>query len=157
MDKYPITKKGLFTVTKAIDKINKLDKIEVIKSIAIARAHGDLKENAEYHAAKDQLSLLESQLSELKTIINTAEIVDISSNDDYQILFGATIELEELNEGRVYRYKILSPFEANITNGIIGINSPLARASLGKELDDIIEFLTPAKQKSFIVISIKYV
>jgi transcription elongation factor GreA len=157
MNKYPISKIGISEVEKELEKIKKIHKPKVIEAIAIARDHGDLKENAEYQAAKEQQAFLESRLSELELIKETAEVIDTSSLSSDKILFGATVELFEENEEKNYTYKILSPYESDVQKGIIGINSPLARALLGKQVEHFIEFSTPSKSKTFKVLSIKYV
>lgn len=157
MNKYPISKKGICEVEKELHNINKIHKPKIIEAIATARDHGDLKENAEYHAAKEQQAFLEGRIADLELIKETAEVIDIQSLSSNKIIFGATVELFEENEGKNYTYKILSPYESDIQNGIIGINSPLARSMLGKEIGHYIEFSTPSKSKIFKVLSIKYI
>ena len=157
MNKYPISKIGISALEKELEKIKRIHKPKVIEAIATARDHGDLKENAEYHAAKEQQAFLESRLSELELIKETAEVIDTSFLNSDKILFGATVELFEENEEKNYTYKILSPFESDVQKGIIGINSPLAKALLGKKVENLIEFSTPSKSKTFTVLSIKYI
>ena len=157
MNRYPISRIGISTLEKELEIIKRIHKPRVIEAIATAREHGDLKENAEYHAAKEQQSFLESRLSELELIKENAEVIDTSSLNRDKILFGATVELFEENEEKKYTYTILSPFESDVQKGIIGINSPLARALLGKKVKNFIEFSTPTKSKMFTILSIKYI
>jgi len=157
MNKYLISQTAMGQVEEELEKIRKVNKPQVIEAIATARDHGDLKENAEYHAAKEQQAFLENRLSELELIQKTAEVIDILSINSNRILFGATVELLEETEGKTYTYQILSSFEADVSSGIVGINSPLAKALLGKETKELVEFSTPSKIKQFKVLSIKYI
>ncbi len=128
----------------------------IIDAIAEARSHGDLSENAEYHAAREQQSLTEGRIKELTSIIGRAEIVDVAKLSG-PIKFGATVTLEDDDTGQLSTYQIVSEPEAKIEKGLINLNSPLARALIGKEVDDGAEVRAPGGVRSYTIIKVEYV
>lgn len=157
MNKYLITKKGFITLEKELSRLTTIARPEVIKSIISAREHGDLKENVEYHAAREEQAIIEKKVSELEKIKESVEVVNISTIKSNDIRFGATVQVLEKAIDKELFYKIVSPYEADIKRREIGITSPLAKALLGKKVNDHIEFCTPHKTRYLIVLSIRYV
>ena len=145
--------------TKLQDELTNLvnkQRPEIIEAIAEARSHGDLSENAEYQFAKEQQSLIEGKISELETIVAYAEIIDISKLSGSEIKFGATVKIEEDETGKQSTYQLIGEYESDIDNKKISINSPLARALIGKKKNDVVEVNSPKGTKIYTVISVKY-
>ena len=128
----------------------------IIEAIAEARSHGDLSENAEYQYAKEQQSLIEGKISELESVIAHAEIIDESKLSGNEIKFGATVKIEEDKTGKLSTYKLVGEYEMDINNKKISINSPLARALIGKTKKDVVDVNSPKGTKTYKVISVKY-
>ena len=156
MDKIPLTKAGFDKLNGELRQLKSAERPSVIKAIAEAREHGDLSENAEYHAAKEKQSFIEGRIKELESIISLAEVINVSKLDG-PIKFGATVELidEETEEGKVYQ--IVGEAEADIENNLLNLRSPLARALISKEEGDSVEVNTPGGRRSFEIIKIKYI
>ena len=129
---------------------------EIIEAIAEARSHGDLSENAEYQFAKEQQSLIEGKISELESVVAHAEIIDISKLIGNEIKFGATVKIREDETGKQSTYQLVGEYESDIDNKTISINSPLARALIGKVKKDVVEVNSPKGTKIYTVISVKY-
>jgi transcription elongation factor GreA len=157
MSRYLITKEGFTALEKELARIKIVLRPKIIKSISDAREHGDLKENAEYHAAKEQQAMAESKISELEGIKEHVEIIDVSLITSDDVRFGATVGLLEEDEEKKYTYKIVSPYEADVENEKIGLSSPLAKAILGKKKGDYVEFTTQRGTRNFKILSVKYV
>ena len=144
---------------KLQDELNELvnqQRPAIIEAIAEARSHGDLSENAEYQYAKEQQSLIEGKISELESVIVNAEIIDISKLNGNEIKFGATVKIEEEETKKQSTYQLVGEYESDIKNNRISINSPLARALVGKVKKDIVEVNSPKGIKIYTVISVKY-
>ncbi|MBL6665243.1 MAG: transcription elongation factor GreA [Rickettsiales bacterium] len=156
MEKFLITTEGYQSLKKEIDNLKNIERPKVIKQIAEARELGDLKENAEYHSAKDKQGLIEAQISDLESKFLSAEVIDIKNLSGNQIQFGATVELENLANERVVKYKIVSEFEANIDRGLISNTSPVAKALLGKEEGDEVEIRTPGGLSSYEILTVSF-
>ena len=156
MEKIPLTSDGFRNLDKELKNLKSSERPAVIKAIAEAREHGDLSENAEYHAAREKQSFIEGRIKELEGIISRAEIIDVKKLKG-PVKFGATVTLvdEETDEQKIYQ--IVGEPEANIEKSLLNIKSPLARALIGKEEGDSVEFSTPGGTRSFEIISIKYV
>ena len=137
------------------DLVNK-QRPKIIDAIAEARTHGDLSENAEYQYAKEQQSLIEGKISELESVIAYAEIIDISKLSGNDIKFGATVKIEEDKTGKQSTYKLVGEYEMDINNNKISINSPLARALIGKTKKEVVEVNSPKGITTYKVISVKY-
>jgi transcription elongation factor GreA len=155
MAKNPITQEGFEKLKQTLNKIKTIDRIKIINDIKTAREHGDLKENAEYHAAKEAQYLLEKKIQELENKIINAQIINSSEiHQDDKIYFGSIIELINMNDDKKYKYKIVGEDEADIKNNKISIKSPLARALLQKSKDDIINLDLPNGVTKYKIITI---
>lgn len=157
MEKFQITSSGYKKLKGLLDKLKNEDRPNIIKQIATARELGDLRENAEYHSAKERQGFIEAQITELEEKFIRAEVVDISKIVSDKIKFGATVSLENLDTSQKITYKIVSEFEANIDNFLISINSPVARALVGKEVGDEVEIKTPGGEVSYGILKINYI
>ncbi len=157
MDKFQITKQGYQKLKAEIDILKNVERPKVIKQIAEAREHGDLKENAEYHSAKDKQGFIEAQISDLEEKFLRAEVIDVSKLSGEKIQFGATVKLENLDSEKKVTYKIVSEFEANIDDGLISSVSPVARALLGKKIGDEVEIQTPGGVINYEILEVKFV
>ncbi len=157
MDKFQITKEGYQKLKADLENLKNVERVKVITAIAEAREHGDLKENAEYHSAKDKQGFIEAQIADLEDKFVRAEIVDISKLSGNKVKFGATVGLEDMDSGKKVIYKIVSEFEANIDDGLISNNSPVARFLTNKEVGDVVEVKTPGGAVSYEILEIKFV
>ncbi|MCC3306726.1 transcription elongation factor GreA [Sneathiella sp. HT1-7] len=157
MERLPITAAGYARLEKELKELKSTARPAVIQAIATAREHGDLSENAEYHAAKEQQSLIEGRIAELADKLGRAEVIDVSSISGRQIKFGATILLADEDTDEETSYQIVGEDESNIEEGRLSITAPLARALIGKEQGDSIEVMTPGGSKAYEVIEVNYV
>ena len=158
MIKVPMTVRGHELMQAELKKLKSVDRPMVIQAIAEARAHGDLKENAEYHAAKDQQGFIEARIKELEAKLSNLQIIDVTSIDAKgKIVFGSTVELLDEGSGEKISYKIVGEDEADIKQGLISFSSPISRALIGKNEGDEISFSAPGGEKQFEVIAISYV
>ena len=157
MEKFQITEAGYKRLKAEVENLKNVERPNIIKQIAAARELGDLKENAEYHTAKDRQGFIEAQLADLEEKFSRAEIVDIAKIVSDKVQYGATVKLEDLGSGKKISYKIVSEFEANIDDGLISIGSPVARALIGKKINDEAEVLTPGGVITYEVLSIIFV
>ncbi|MBM3589889.1 MAG: transcription elongation factor GreA [Alphaproteobacteria bacterium] len=156
MEKFQITSTGYQKLKAQLDKLKNQERPIIIKQIATARELGDLRENAEYHSAKERQGFIEAQIADLEDKSLRAEVVDITKIVSDKIKFGATVTLENLNNSQKITYKIVSEFEANIDELLISINSPVARALIGKEVGDDAEINTPGGIVNYEILEIKY-
>ncbi len=157
MNKVPVTVRGHELLQKELKRLKSADRPRVIKAIAEARAHGDLKENAEYHAAKDEQGFIEGRIKELEGKLSNLQVIDVTSLDvKGRIVFGSTVELVDENTGKDTVYKIVGEDEADIKTGMVSFTSPIARALIGKNEGDIINFSAPGGEKQFEVIEVRY-
>ncbi|MGV6852315.1 MAG: transcription elongation factor GreA [bacterium] len=157
MIRSPLTLAGSVRLKKELDHLKSVVRPQIINAIAEARAHGDLKENAEYHAAREQQSFAEGRINELEGQLSTAQIIDVSKlNAGPRIVFGATVELCDDDTGEESCYQIVGDLEADIKENRISILSPIARALIGKEEEDVIEFEAPNGLKVYEVLSVTY-
>jgi len=156
MEKIPMTPSGYKSAEAELKRLKSTDRPAVIKAIAEARAHGDLSENAEYHAAREQQSHIEGRIKELQSIISLADVIDVSKLSG-SIKFGATVELVDEDTDQEKTYQIVGENEADITRNMLNIRSPIARALIGKEEGDSVEVRTPGGVKSYEVLSIKFI
>ena len=155
MEKVPLTKQGFAKLDAELKNLKSVARPNVIKAIAEAREHGDLSENAEYHAAREQQSHIEGRIAELEGLLGRAEVIDTSRMSG-PIKFGATVQLVDEDTEEEKTYQIVGEHEADIEAGKLNIRSPLARALIGKDEGDSIEVRTPGGEKSYEVLSIKY-
>ncbi len=158
MNKVPMTVHGHELLKVELKSLKGVDRPTVIKAIAEARAHGDLKENAEYHAAKDQQGFIEARIKELEGKLSHVQVIDVTEIDARgKIIFGSTVELLDENTDKEITYKIVGEDEADIKVGLISFTSPIARALIGKNEGDIVEFKAPDGDRSYEVIEVLYV
>ncbi|MGB3176265.1 MAG: transcription elongation factor GreA [Albidovulum sp.] len=156
MEKIPMTRAGYTALEQELKKLKSVERPAVIKAIAEAREHGDLSENAEYHAAREKQSFIEGRVKELEAIISRAEVIDPTKLSG-AIKFGATVKLVDEDTDEEKTYQIVGEPEADIERGMLNIRSPLARALIGKDEGDSVEVRTPGGEKSYEVLSIRYV
>lgn len=153
----PMTSKGAQRLREELDHLKSVKRPAVIAAIAEARAHGDLKENAEYHAAREQQSFIEGRIKQLEGELSHAEIIDITKlGAGSKIVFGATVTLADVETDEEKRYQIVGDLEADIKMGLIAISSPLARALIGKLEGDAVTIDAPAGQREYEVVSVAY-
>lgn len=157
MEKVPMTAGGHAALTEELQKRQSEDRPAIIQAIAEARAHGDLSENAEYHAAKEQQSLNEGRISELEDLLSRSEIIDVSKLDSDTVKFGATVEMVDEDTDEESTYQIVGDQEADVKLGKISISSPIARALIGKSEGDSVEVVAPGGAKSYEILSIKFI
>ena len=158
MDKEPITVSGLEELKKELNYLKNIKRQEIISAIAEARSHGDLKENAEYHAAKEQQSHNEGRVEEINDIIARANVIDITTfSNDGKIIFGSTVDLENLDTGEKLEYKIVGKDEADLKKKLIYYKSPIGQGLIGKNKNDLVEIKTPAGEKNFAINDVKYI
>ena len=157
MNKIPMTSSGYDMLQEELKKLINKDRPNIIAAIAEARSHGDLSENAEYQYAKEQQSLIEGKIQELEAATALAEIIDVSQLSGNEIKFGATVEIEDDNNGNKSSYQIVGEYESNIENKKLSINSPLARGLIGKTKDDLVEINSPKGIKSYTILSVKFI
>lgn len=157
MRRPPLTLKGAQRLRAELEKLKSVTRPQIINAIAEARAHGDLRENAEYHAAREQQSFTEGRIAELEATLANAEVIDIAAlNPGTRIVFGAQVELNDLHSDEVRRYQIVGDLEADIKQGLISVSSPVARALIGKSEGDTVHIDTPGGRKSFEVVEVRY-
>ena len=157
MDKIPITNIGFEKLEEELKVLKSVERPTVIKSIAEAREHGDLSENAEYHAAKEKQSFIEGRIADLENKISRAEVIVTKKLKSNKIIFGATVTLGEVGKKKKIIYQIVGTEEADVENGKISISSPLARALLGKKVDDSVEVYSPGGSKEYDIENIEFV
>ncbi len=156
MDKVPMTAKGLAALEEELKRL-KEERPLISKAIGIAREHGDLSENAEYHAAKERQGMVEVRLKEVEGIISHAQVIDPSTLSGDMVKFGATVMVADEETDEESTYQIVGSHEADAKNGSLSITSPLARALIGKEEGDSVEVATPGGARSYEVLSVRYV
>ena len=158
MEKEPITVQGLEDLKKELIFLKEKKRPEIVAAIAEARSHGDLKENAEYHAAKEQQSHNEGRIQELTNTIAIANVIDIKNiKNDGKIIFGSTVFLQNLDTNEKIQYKIVGKDEADLKNKLIFFQSPIGKGLIGKNKNDLVEVTTPAGVKNFEIIDVKYI
>jgi len=155
MDKVPFTKNGLENLRKELTHLEKVARPENIRAIEEARSHGDLSENAEYHAAKDKQGFIEGRINELKAVISRAEIIDVEDGPLDRVVFGRTVLLYNLKTDEEIAYQLLGPYESDPEKGIISVISPLGQALIGREAGDEVKAKTPGGIKEYEIVEIR--
>ncbi|MBD3763609.1 MAG: transcription elongation factor GreA [Rhodobacterales bacterium] len=155
MEKIPMTRAGFTALDEELKNLKSVERPAVIRAIAEAREHGDLSENAEYHAAREKQSFIEGRIKELEGVLSLAEVIDPSKLSG-PIKFGATVTLVDEDTDEERTYQIVGETEADIENGKLNVRSPLARALIGKDEGDSVEVKTPGGQRSYEVVSVRY-
>ena len=158
MDKEPITLNGLEKLKNELIFLKEKKRPEIVAAISEARSHGDLKENAEYHAAKEQQSYNEGRIQEIEDIISRANIIDVTKiNNDGKVIFGSTVYLQNLDNNEKINYKIVGKDEADLKQKLLFFKSPIGKGLIGKNKGDLVEISTPAGVKNFEIIDVKYI
>jgi len=153
-----MTVRGHELLQEELKKLKSVDRPAVIQAIAEARAHGDLKENAEYHAAKDQQGFIEARIKELEGKLSHLQVIDVTAvNAKGKVVFGSTVELLDEDTGKEITYRIVGDDEADIKNGLISYTSPIARALIGRAEGDEVSFQAPGGEKNFEILVVRYV
>ena len=156
-EKFPMTAEGLKMLRKELENLKNVERPEIIKAIAEARDHGDLSENAEYHAAREKQSFIEGRLVELENKITRAEVIDPKKLDDSKVTFGATVVVTDLTSNSKKTYKIVGTDEADIEKNLISVSAPLCKAMINKKVDDVFEVQTPNGLKEYQINSINFI
>ena len=157
MKRVPMTAGGAERLTQELANLKSVVRPRIIAAIAEARAHGDLKENAEYHAAREQQSFAEGRIHELEAALSYAEIIDVAKlNAGARVVFGATVELEDPHGGDPVSWQIVGDFEADIKAGRISVSSPVARALIGRSEGDLIEIQAPGGTRRYEIVAVRY-
>ncbi|HKK06328.1 MAG TPA: transcription elongation factor GreA [Gammaproteobacteria bacterium] len=158
MNKVPLTAQGAEKLREELNELKTVARPRVIQAIAEAREHGDLKENAEYHAAREQQSFIEGRIQEIEAKLSNASIIDVTKlNADGKVVFGTTVDLIAEDSGEEVTYQIVGEDEADIKAGKISINSPIARALIGKQEGDIAQVQAPSGVKEYEIVEVRYV
>lgn len=156
MEKVPMTIEGYKTLEQELHRLKSVERPRIIQQISDAREHGDLSENAEYHAAKEAQGMNEAKVAELEDKVSRAEVIDISKLSGDTVKFGATVTLEDEDSGEKVKYKIVGDAEANVRDGKVSISSPIARALIGKSKGDSAEVTTPKGSRSYEILKLEY-
>jgi transcription elongation factor GreA len=154
----PLTLKGSERLRAELRRLKTEDRPRVIQAIAEARSHGDLSENAEYHAAREQQSFIEGRIKDVEAHLSNSEIIDVTRvAAGGKVVFGATVHLEDQDDGNKVVYQIVGDAEADIRNGWISVSSPIARALVGKQEGDVVDVIAPSGTRSYEIVTVKYV
>ncbi len=154
VQRIPMSKAGNQRLKEELSRLEKVDRIEVVKAIEVAREHGDLKENAEYHAAKERQGHIEGRILELKDKLSRAEVIDCSKVSTTKAVFGTVVSLLDMDTDEEVTYQLLGPEESDVKKGSISVLSPLGRSILGKEVGDEVQVKTPGGDREFEVLGI---
>ena len=158
MDKEPITVIGLKNLKSELENLKNVQRPKVVEAIAEARSHGDLKENAEYHAAKEQQALIESRVIAINDLIARANVIDVTKIDnDGKVIFGSTVKVQDLESNKEISYKLVGQDEANISNNLIFYKSPIGKALIGKNKGDLVSVSTPSGERNFEIKKVEYI
>ncbi|HLS83821.1 MAG TPA: transcription elongation factor GreA [Arenimonas sp.] len=154
----PLTTKGAARLRQELERLKSVDRPAVINAIAEARAHGDLKENAEYHAAREQQGFIEGRIKELEYVLSHAQLIDVAHlNVGTRVVFGATVDLVDCETDEEVTYQVVGDLEADIKQGLISVSSPVARALIGKHEGDTITIQAPAGPRDYEIVAVRYV
>ena len=158
MDKEPITLNGLKRLKEELVFLKEIKRPEIVAAIAEARSHGDLKENAEYHAAKEQQAQIESRVIAINDLIARANVIDVTKiENNGNIIFGSTVTVEDLNTKKKTKYKIVGQDEADVSKNLIFYMSPIGKALIGKSINDLVAVKTPSGERNFEILNIQYI
>ncbi len=156
-DRMPITKAGLARLKDELKRLKAVERPKIVKEIAEARSHGDLSENAEYHAAKDKQSHLEGRILQVEDWIARAEVIDVSKLRGERVVFGATVTISDSDSGDEVRYQVVGELEADLKKGKISVTSPIARALIGKSEGDVAKVRSPGGEREYEIVSVEFV
>tara|TARA_B100001750_G_scaffold56763_1_gene44886 strand:+ start:908 stop:1384 length:477 start_codon:yes stop_codon:yes gene_type:complete len=158
MDKYVMTINGCDLLREELKDLKSKDRPEIIQAIATARGFGDLKENAEYHAAKEKQSFIEGRIKDIESKLSNAEIIDIEKlNVTNKVVFGSTVTIQNLDSGNEVKYKIVGEDESDIDKGLLSYKAPVSRALIGKSIDDLVEITIENENQSLQIVNIEYI
>ena len=158
MDKEPITVNGLQNLKTELEDLKNNQRQKIVEAIAEARSHGDLKENAEYHAAKEQQALIESRVIAINDLIARANVIDVTKiENDGKIIFGSTVKLQNLISNKEITYKLVGQDEADIKKNFIFFKSPIGKALIGKNKSEMVTVATPSGEKNFEILDVEYI
>ena len=158
MDKEPITVSGLKNLKSELEDLKNVQRPKIVAAIAEARSHGDLKENAEYHAAKEQQSLLENRVIAINDLIARANVIDVTKiENEGKVIFGSTVKVQDLDEKKNISYKLVGQDEADIKKNLIFFKSPIGKALIGKNKGDLISVSTPSGERNFEILNVEYI
>ena len=158
MDKEPITVNGLKNLKSELEDLKNIQRPKVVESIAEARSHGDLKENAEYHAAKEQQALIESRVIAINDLIARANVIDVTKiENNGKVIFGSTVKVKDLDANKTISYRLVGQDEADIKKNLIFFKSPIGKALIGKDKGEIISVNTPAGERNFEILEVEYI
>ena len=158
MEKEPITLSGLNDLKSELENLKSIQRPKIIEAIAEARSHGDLKENAEYHAAKEQQALIESRVIAINDLIARANVIDVTKiENNGKVIFGATVKVQDLDTNKKISYRLVGQDEADIKKNLIFFKSPIGKAVIGKDKGEMVTVNTPSGEKSFEILDVKYI
>jgi transcription elongation factor GreA len=158
MNKTPLTARGADLLREELKQLKSVERPKVVDAIATARAHGDLKENAEYHAAKEQQGLMEARIRDIEAKLSNAQIIDVTQlTPTGRVVFGSTISVIDVDGGKEGRYQIVGEDEADIKSGLMSVSSPIARALIGKQEGDTVEVVTPGGTRTYEIVEVEYI
>ncbi len=156
VDRYPTTPEGAVKLREELRHLKDVERLKVSREIGVAREHGDLSENAEYHAAKERQGMIEARVKDLEDKLSRAEVIDPSKLSGSRVAFGAKVTISNVDSGEEVTYRILGAEESNLDRGSISITSPLARALLGREVGDEVKVRMPAGERAYEVVSVEF-
>ena len=158
MNKEPITISGLKNLKSELEDLKNIQRPKIVEAIAEARSHGDLKENAEYHAAKEQQALVESRIIAINDLIARANVIDVTKIDNEgKVIFGSTVKVQDLESNKETSYKLVGQDEADISKNLIFYRSPIGKALIGKNKGDMVSVITPSGEKNFEIQDVQYI
>ncbi|MEC7212410.1 MAG: transcription elongation factor GreA [Pseudomonadota bacterium] len=158
MEKEPITLSGLNDLKSELDNLKSIQRPKIIEAIAEARSHGDLKENAEYHAAKEQQALIESRVIAINDLIARANVIDVTKiENNGKVIFGATVKVQDLDTNKKISYRLVGQDEADIKKNLVFFKSPIGKSLIGKNKGDMVSVLTPSGEKNFEILAVDYI
>lgn len=156
MEKVPMTPEGHAALTEELNHLKTVERPRISKEIGVAREHGDLRENAEYHAAKEKQGMVEARINEIEDKLSRAEVIDPSSFSGEKVRFGAYVTMEDVDSGKVLDYRIVGPDEADLEKGTISVTSPVARALIGREPGDEVTVNAPGGKRSYEITKVRW-
>ncbi len=156
MQKVPMTSGGYVNLQEELKTLKSIERPTVIKAIAIAREHGDLSENAEYHAARDKQSFIEGRIAEIEDTISRAQVIDVSKLSGKRVQFGATVTIADEDTDAQTTYQIVGEHESNVNEGRLSVAAPIARALIGKSVGESVEVVTPSGQKDYEIVKVRF-
>lgn len=154
--KVPITKEGYDRLREELDKLKKVDRPKIIAEIAEARAHGDLSENAEYHAAKERQGFIEGRIADLENKLANAQVIDPAQLSSEKVVFGATVVLKSMDDDSIKKYTLVGQDESDLQKGRISVQSPVGKSLIQREVGDVVEVITPAKRMEYEILEIRF-